>query len=198
MRSTDALTVHSSGVLRGFFPAGEQVFPVGRDDVITLDAIVREVVRGFRVVPATTPDEWAGLDDLTGWIRRRWPAFERGPIDPGVWIPDVAEVAAAVDHEHWPVRPPVVYADISDLVLLAALCAVGPAAEPVSTGPLPWRGLGGFGEDEDEVDPGDLPQGAVVVRLSIHDDTVDRLEYAVTPDGAYLAVALPTGHDSPG
>ncbi|MDG6106427.1 hypothetical protein Daura_27295 [Dactylosporangium aurantiacum] len=36
--------------------------------------------------------------------------------------------------------------------------------------------------------PGPVPDGAVVVGLSVHDDTVERLEYALRPGGALLAV----------
>jgi hypothetical protein len=105
----------------------------------------------------------------------------RPVIDPGVWIPDPVEVAAVVD----PSYSPVVDADISGLVLFAVLCTVGPAASPVDDGQFPWRVLGDSGPDGIEGRP-----GAVVVRLAIHDDVVERLEYAVTPDGAHLRVAL--------
>jgi hypothetical protein len=270
VRSIDALAVNTAGVLCGFFPSGDLVFPVGRQEVIALDAAVRQALGGFRVVPSEQQDDWPGIGPLTGYLHDRLPAFERGllaerspmgdltsfaaalrlspatlaarlhpddagglptvvlttlsraaatltgphlpdviaehvrrnalavaapgwrpGVDPSVWIPDAIAVASAVDHERWPVRPPVVSADISDLVLFAALCAVGPSAETVTAGPLSWRGLGGFGEDETDVDPGRVPPDAVVVGLSIHDDTVERLEYALTPDGGYLAVRLP-------
>jgi hypothetical protein len=46
----------------------------------------------------------------------------RPTIDPGVWIPDAAEIAATVDPGHRPHRPPTVTADISALVLLAIRC----------------------------------------------------------------------------
>lgn len=107
----------------------------------------------------------------------------RPVIDPGVWIPDPDEVAAVVD----PSYSSVADADISGLVLFAVLCTVGPAAWPIDPGPLPWRPLGDMDADPEEIIPS---PGTVVVRPAINDDVVDRLEYAVTPDGAYLAVAL--------
>jgi hypothetical protein len=114
----------------------------------------------------------------------------RPTIDPSVWIPDAAEVASTVDPGYWPDRPPIVAADISDLVLLAVLCTIGSHA---SSGPGEWHGLGGFGQDEPDVDPGPVPGGAVVVRLSIYDDHVERLGYLMKPDDAYVAVTLREG-----
>ncbi|MFC4066652.1 hypothetical protein [Actinoplanes subglobosus] len=108
----------------------------------------------------------------------------RPVVDPGVWIPDPAEVAATVD----PAYSSVVDADISGLVLFAVLCTVGPAAWPIEAGPLPWRALGGPDPGSEEIEAG---PGTVVIRPAIHDDVVDRLEYAVTPHGAFLRVALP-------
>jgi hypothetical protein len=122
----------------------------------------------------------------------------RPTIDPAAWIPDPVEVAAAVDVDRWPTRPPVVHADMSDLVLLAVLCAVGPGTRAVAAGPAAslwpepgaaslWRELGGA---DPEVDHGPLPDGTVVVGLSVHRDRVRRLEFALLPDSALLAVTF--------
>ncbi|GAA3208452.1 hypothetical protein ACFO1B_18555 [Dactylosporangium siamense] len=116
-------------------------------------------------------------------------------IDLAAWIPDPAAIAATVDVDRWPTRPPVVTADISDLVLLAALCTVGPHAASVRVDDagrgrdghgLRWRGLGGIGEDRPGPEPGLVPDGGVVVELAVDDERVHRLQFA----GAYLAVEL--------
>ncbi|MEV0130588.1 hypothetical protein AB0H83_19260 [Dactylosporangium sp. NPDC050688] len=77
-------------------------------------------------------------------------------------------------------------ADIAGLVLLAAVCAVGPTTAAVHVGgtDLRWQPFGGGPAFE----PGPVPDGAAVVGLSVYDDTVGRLEYALRPGGALLAV----------
>ncbi|GAB3845487.1 hypothetical protein ACFPIJ_38305 [Dactylosporangium cerinum] len=113
----------------------------------------------------------------------------RATVDLAAWLPDPVAVAATVDPDRWPAHPPIVTADLSDLVLLAALCAVGPAATAVrvDAAGLRWRGLGGFGEDQPGPEPGLVPDGAVVVGLAVSGERVQRLEFALP---GFLAVTL--------
>ncbi|MFF5077431.1 hypothetical protein ACFY36_10290 [Actinoplanes sp. NPDC000266] len=104
----------------------------------------------------------------------------RPVIDPVALIPDPVRSAWQVDPDRWPGHPPMVTADITDLVLLAALCAVGPAAETVTTtGDEAWRELGR------PDDPDRVPGGGVIVQPGID---VERLDYALRPETALLAV----------
>ncbi|WP_327001228.1 hypothetical protein OHA72_39720 [Dactylosporangium sp. NBC_01737] len=277
-RSADALSVDASGMLRGLFPSGPQVFPVDRAELMALDAAVRAAKSAWRQVPGAAPAQsWTAA--LDRYLAERLPAFEaalpalrtvvaartlapaaaavgvplpelvrrlqpaevggglelpqvtlttltaaaaklaaldalgapaeivapvrrhalavctagwRPAIDPAAWIPGPVEVAATVDVDRWPPGPPVVYADMSDLVLLAALCAVGPSTRAVTTGATAaqWQELGGADPD---VDHGPLPGGTVVAGLSVHQDSVERLEFALQPDGGLLAVTLADG-----
>lgn len=112
----------------------------------------------------------------------------RPRLDPVQWLPDTAEVAATVDADRW---PPLVMADMSRLVLFAALCAVDPAARSVPAGDpvLRWRRLGGSGPPTFGTGP--VPEHAVAVGLVVSDETVERLDHASLPDGgALLAVTL--------
>ncbi|MFF5234926.1 hypothetical protein [Dactylosporangium sp. NPDC000521] len=104
----------------------------------------------------------------------------RPVIDPDLLLPDPAEVAAAMDDD-----ATLAVADMSPMVLLAALCAVGPARSvPAENPALRWHRLGGEA-------PGVHHEAAV--RLAVYDERVERLDYALTPDGgALLAVTLPT------
>ncbi|XVU21388.1 hypothetical protein ACQPZJ_29455 [Actinoplanes sp. CA-054009] len=112
----------------------------------------------------------------------------RPPIDPEALVPDPVEVASHVDLDRWPGPPAVVGADISGLVLLAALCAVGPGVAAIAPAPAigGWRPVGG-----EEADAGDRfgAAGAVVV-VPVIDATVVRLEFGQTAGGGVLAVRL--------
>ncbi|XVV16782.1 hypothetical protein ACQP2X_21115 [Actinoplanes sp. CA-131856] len=112
----------------------------------------------------------------------------RPPVDPELLVPDPVEVASHVDVERWPGHPPVAGADISHLVLLAALCAVGPgvaAIGPAAAASGRWRPVGG---EEAEARPGRA--GDIVVVPVIDRETLARLEFAETAGGAVLAVTL--------
>ncbi|MGI5184441.1 hypothetical protein ACQEVZ_50130 [Dactylosporangium sp. CA-152071] len=104
----------------------------------------------------------------------------RPVVDLDLLLPDPAEVAAAMDDD-----ATLAVADLSPIVLLAALCAVGPAhAVPAEDPALRWHRLGGEAPD--------IPRERAV-GLAVYDECVERLDYALTPDGgALLAVTLPT------
>jgi hypothetical protein len=191
VRAAEVLAVDGFGTLRWRFPPGGVLFPVGAAEVAALDTAVRAATSEFVVVP--DPDGAAlRCAALDGFIRERLAAFGHA-IDPADWIPDAAQVADRVDPEHWPMDPPVVDADLTDLVLLAALCAVGPDTVSVGadTPPVRWRGLGGFGEERPDPAAGPLPEGALVVGAAVPDERVERLEFALLgADQALLAVRM--------
>ncbi|GAA2684674.1 hypothetical protein [Actinoplanes palleronii] len=187
------LTVDGYGVIRWRIPPGGVLLPASAAEVLALDAAVRAATSGHVLVVAD-PDEPARLpvQVLADFVRERLPALGHD-IDPADWIPDPVEVAARVDPDCWPLDPPVVNADLTDLVLIAAWCAAGPDARPVrpEVPPERWAGLGGFGEEPPEIDPGPLPEGALLVGAAVHDERVERLEFALLgPDQALLAITL--------
>jgi hypothetical protein len=191
VRAAEVLAVDSFGTLRWRFPPDGVLFPVGAAEITALDTAIRAATSEFVVVPDPNGARLrcAALDRF---IRERLAVF--GPaIDPADWIPDATQVADRVDLEHWPMDPPVVDADLTDLVLLAALCAVGPDTVSVTTAttPVRWRGLGGFGERRPVPAPGPLPEGALVVAAAVHDERVERLEFALLgAERALLAVRM--------
>ncbi|MEV4141522.1 hypothetical protein AB0J72_56360 [Dactylosporangium sp. NPDC049742] len=104
----------------------------------------------------------------------------RPVVDLDLLLPDPAGVAAAMDDD-----ATLAVADLSPIVLLAALCAVGPAhAVPAEDPALRWHRLGGEAPDIAH---------ERAVGLAVYDERVERLDYALTPGGgALLAVTLPT------
>lgn len=107
----------------------------------------------------------------------------RPVIDPDQWLPDTVQLAGTADD-----ASALVVADMSTMVLAAALCAVGPAARsvPADDPALEWHRLG-----DGAVRPEPGPEGTVAVGLAVYDDAVERLDYALTADGgALLAVTL--------
>ncbi|BCY12893.1 hypothetical protein [Actinoplanes sp. L3-i22] len=189
VRGADLLSVDDYGTPRWRVPAGGVVFEVDAGEVVALDAAVRSATNVPVVVAEDQETVRLPLGELASFVRERLILFGLD-LDLSEWMPDPAEVASRVDLEHWPLDPPVADADVTDLVLLAAMCAIGPEATAVdATGR--WRGLGGFGEEQPEHELGPLPEGAIAVTAAVHDERVERLAFALLgPGRALLAITL--------
>ncbi|MEV4518491.1 hypothetical protein AB0K00_57240 [Dactylosporangium sp. NPDC049525] len=120
----------------------------------------------------------------------------RPAIDVNALLPDVTEVAAQVDLDAWDSRPVVVGADITDLVLLAALCCIGADTRSlvdVDTSAFSWRDI--VNDEPDEPSYGPIAEDSVVVRpcLSWCDAGVEHMAYALVPPAAAPTVNVATG-----
>ncbi|BBH71692.1 hypothetical protein ACTI_83770 [Actinoplanes sp. OR16] len=172
---------------RGEWPAVDELVGFVRERMAALDRRTDVVVRNsLRRAAAQLDHPYVGGAVAAG-IREHARAVAapgwRPDLDPGAWVPDPVLAARQVEQ-------PYVTPDVSALVLFAALGAVGPDAEAMpwtdALRALPWQRLGGT----EDAEPAAVARGDVVVGLSIHDDVVDRLDYAVAGGRAHLAVTL--------
>lgn len=119
-------------------------------------------------------------------------------------IPDEIYPVAIIDREAYMQRDsrlPLLGADISDLVLLAAQCCVAPDARALDGeefAALTWQKVGR--PDALDGDVGELPEGFVAVRPNLCSEQLERFEFTLLDDtlpvralasgGALLTVAL--------